>query len=254
MLFSKKISAGLLLLGCQQAYAQTPSKPLNFYTPANDVTEHAEIDLDMKEFEELLKADGGPKWEDARDIYEGGKYSQNGDKLRTLQGFSTGLPAKADTLKSKDADLLPEFFTYKAYYNDSETYADDFVQGALDGTGDFEGLSDDARVQFAVKGAQYQNVWMYTLRELYEAVASCRAGSSSPKAWDEGLAFYTGSSVGATAADNGYLLHALAQKRCGSFGLCTGNGVSEKFELCLPDDMCCWRYSLQADTCIFTCE
>lgn len=226
MLFTRK-SAVLLLLAAQQASAASPSEPLNFYTPANDVTDHAAIDVDMKTFEDLLKSGDGPKWELAREIYEDGRNSPNGDKLRTLQGFSTGLPAKAETLKNKGSDLLPEFFMYKAYYNNSETYADDFVQGALAGTGDFEGLTDDARVQFAIKGAQYQNVWMYVLRELYEAVATCRTGSAAPKAWDEGLAFYTGSIVGPKAANIGVMLHALAQKRCGSFGLCSGDGENE---------------------------
>jgi hypothetical protein len=83
------------------------------------------------------------------------------------------------------------------------------------------------RIELALKGAQFQNVWMYILKELYESVASCRAGSSMPKFWDEGLAFYSGSAVGPTASNIGYMQHSLNQKRCGSFSTCIGNGVTE---------------------------
>lgn len=42
-------------------------------------------------------------------------------------------------------------------------------------------------------------------------------------AWDEGWAFYAGSLEGEDGSGAGYMLHALADKRCINFGTCTGD-------------------------------
>jgi len=93
------------------------------------------------------------------------------------------------------------------------------------------GAADSARREIAIKGVQYQAVWMYVLHELEDAVADCRAANLAQNdagvhAWDEGWAFYAGSLEGPSSRGNGQLLHALADKRCRDFGTCTLGGQS----------------------------
>ena len=43
-------------------------------------------------------------------------------------------------------------------------------------------------------------------------------------AWDEGVAFYTGSLEGTSGSSDGKLVYRLAEKRCANFGTCGLNG------------------------------
>merc|ERR1719236_72902 len=72
---------------------------------------------------------------------------------------------------------------------------------------------------------------MYVIREMEDAVNDCQAGcitcNDDPvHAWDEGVAFYSGSLEGASPGGNsaGKLIYRLAEKRCANFGTCTGTG------------------------------
>merc|ERR1719460_658169 len=79
---------------------------------------------------------------------------------------------------------------------------------------------------------------MYAIREFEDAIddctvctANCNAFSANDAgpvhAWDEGVAFYTGSLEGAAPGGNsaaGKLAYRLAEKRCANFGTCTGTG------------------------------
>jgi len=75
-------------------------------------------------------------------------------------------------------------------------------------------------------------VWMYVIREFEDAIQDCQAGcidcNDDPvHAWDEGVAFYTGSLEGTDGSGSGKLIHALADKRCANFGTCSAaNGGS----------------------------
>ena len=110
----------------------------------------------------------------ASEIYKEGKNSVKGSgSKRTLQGFSTGLVAKAENLRSNDPTLLPEFFLFTEFFGDDE-YGDTFVTQQLENSS----FSDSVRKQFIVKGIQYQIVWMYVLREFYEALLSCQNGKA----------------------------------------------------------------------------
>lgn len=80
------------------------------------------------------------------------------------------------------------------------------------------------------KGTAYLNVWMYTNRELEDAIDDCNNDCDTEEcnddqvhAWDEAVAFYTGS-VPKTSGDGGYLLYTLAQKRCANFNTCMKSG------------------------------
>lgn len=193
------------------------------YQAVENVVEHTEIDLDVEAMGESIAAGN---WTNATLIYEEGAYSsKTPPTMRTLQGFSKsdtgGIKAKYDALQVgyEDQNFLAEFKLFSDYYG-SDTYADDFVSAALDGTMFNGNANDRVRKQFAIKGVQYQNVFMYTLYELYSAINKCKKGTSPFKAWDEGVAFYTGSLINPDGTGSGQLHYTLAQKRCGAFGQC----------------------------------
>jgi hypothetical protein len=71
---------------------------------------------------------------------------------------------------------------------------------------------------------------MYVIREFEDAIQDCQAGcidcNDDPvHAWDEGVAFYTGSLEGTDGSGSGKLIHALADKRCKDFGTCNGGSA-----------------------------
>ena len=177
------------------------------------------------------------------------KNSCSKGSARTLQGFST----KAKAVMYDDCPGCP-YKTYKKfydYYGDYD-YADKWVLAALDGTtytpanaatthapgGAFGAMTQAARKEAVQKGTAYQNVWMYTIREFEDAIDDCKLCTSNCNefsdsvgktgqynavhAWDEGVAFYTGSLAGTTAdhESRGQMVFALAEKRCENFGTC----------------------------------
>ena len=128
------------------------------------------------------------------------------------------------------------------YYGDFD-YADKWVSAALSNTdmsftsgkhgpNDFSQLGDAARVEAVKKGTAYMNVWMYAVREFEDAIDDCThcegecnefsVNSGSVHAWDEGVAFYTGSLEGSSDGGDsgGKLVYRLAEKRCENFGTC----------------------------------
>lgn len=80
------------------------------------------------------------------------------------------------------------------------------------------------------KGTAYLNIWMYVVRELEDAVDDCEnscptesCNDDQVHAWDEAVAFYTGS-IPKSSRAGGVLLYTLAQKRCENFGTCVQSG------------------------------
>ena len=163
--------------------------------------------------------------------------SQKSTSVRTLKGFATK-DYSTDKLTGKDGgkygEQLPPIYT--AYWADSTKggytaaqaaiWADTFVRK------DYTSIVQSAGSnQLMKKGANYQAVWMYVLHELEDAIGDCYAGDitandntptgGAPHAWDEGWAFYAGSTVGQTVAqsvtDVGTLIFELAEKRSGDF-------------------------------------
>merc|ERR1740124_586236 len=107
-----------------------------------------------------------------------------------------------------------DFVKFYEYYGDFD-YADKWATGALDGSavvftnGNFNAdfaINDGvagfpARIDAAKKGTAYMNVWMYVIREFEDAIDDCLTSSNdnnydAAHAWDEGVAFYTGSLEG----------------------------------------------------------
>ena len=72
-------------------------------------------------------------------------------------------------------------------------------------------------------------VYMYVIREFYDAIGDCKTNcidcNDDPvHAWDEGVAFYSGSLEGTDGKGSGVLLHQLADKRCANFKTCGNSG------------------------------
>jgi hypothetical protein len=70
---------------------------------------------------------------------------------------------------------------------------------------------------------------MYVIREMEDALDDCQIGcidcNDDPvHAWDEAVAFYTGSLEGTDGSGTGVLLHSLADKRCANFKTCGQDG------------------------------
>ena len=163
-----------------------------------------------------------------------------------LRGFSTGA-------QSKMYDGCPgcpykHYSRFYEYFGDFD-YADKWVSAALagesmaftsgrHGPNDFSALGDAARVEAVKKGTAYMNVWMYAVREFEDAIDDCSScvsecnafslNSGSVHAWDEGVAFYTGSLEGSLegGSSGGKLVYRLAEKRCANFGTCGAAGDS----------------------------
>lgn len=148
------------------------------------------------------------------------------NKYRTLAGFSTAAGTKMVGQAT--------FEKFKKYYTNAD-YGHRYVTAALDGSGIFVGKDNAARIEGAKKGSAYMNVWMYTIREMEDAIADCKAdcikcNDDPVHAWDEAVAFYTGTLEGQDGQGSGRMLYALADKRCQNFKTCSGGtilGLSE---------------------------
>lgn len=181
---------------------------------------------------------------------------------RTLKGFSTGAGdrmfnkgpnggCKGASDRATDGCPYADFSMYKNYYG-SMDYADKMVSAAIGkgstgfaskGNMDFTQASDQVRKEIIKKGTAYMNVYMYVIREFEDAIDDCKAGcangivsggvgsngascnslsTASVHAWDEGVAFYTGSLEGAAAGGSadGVFPYRLAEKRCKNFKTC----------------------------------
>merc|ERR1719271_1828645 len=187
------------------------------YESASDVEQHSKIDLDMQELEDKVgEYDTNANWKtEALSIFDNGGngvcVNDNDNGIGCVAGGAWG-----NSLKSSEIRTLKGFVRK-----------------------DYSAISKDAGSnQLMKKGANYQAVWMYVLHELEDAIGDCKAGDISkndcapgggaglcgnaPHAWDEGWAFYAGSTCGATAAeavtDDGTLIWELAEKRADDFG------------------------------------
>ena len=75
------------------------------------------------------------------------------------------------------------------------------------------------------KGTAYLNTWMYVIRKMEESLGKCQElNGESLRAWDEAVAFYTGSQSNKDDLTSGYLLYTLANKRCENFKTCGKDG------------------------------
>ena len=208
------------------------------------MTQHNAIDGDQAAMQTALSNSWAGRdllgsWAAATTTYATGGSSTSKGKFRTLKGFST-------RCQYKMYDGCPgcpykHYKMFYDYYGDFD-YADKWVSAALAGTdmsfasgkfgpNAFSGMHDDARVEAVEKGTVLMHVWMYALREFEDAIddcvtctADCTTFSTNDlgavHAWDEGVAFYTGSREGTMQGGNsaGVMVYRQAEKRCAYFG------------------------------------
>ena len=81
------------------------------------------------------------------------------------------------------------------------------------------------------KATSYIVIWMYVIREMEDALDDCQEACTIENcnddpvhAWDEGVAFYTGTLEGSDGSGSGKLPYALADKRCPNFKTCGDMG------------------------------
>ena len=99
------------------------------------------------------------------------------------------------------------------------------------GNADFSKYTFVGREQVIKKATAYMSIFMYVIREMEDALDDCQKGLlqdnyNSVNAWDEAVAFYTGSIEGQDGlTPDGKLLHQLADKRCSDWKVCGMEGV-----------------------------
>uniref|UniRef100_A0A7S2XA87 Chitosanase n=1 Tax=Lotharella oceanica TaxID=641309 RepID=A0A7S2XA87_9EUKA len=193
------------------------------FSPNTDVTQHSRIDLDQKNMETALAADDfmtAYRWYSV-----GGNSVKGSGANRTIQGFSTGAVPKM--VGSKWMEVYARYHGTQGapMYN----YADVFTSDACLGQGQFAGVDQVAKKELCKKGSAYQNVWMYVVWEMQDAIDDCLGGDLSNNgaavhAWDEAVAFYVGSLEGTDGSGAGVLGYALAEKRAPQFGTANSDG------------------------------
>merc|ERR1712147_227916 len=124
-----------------------------------------------------------------------------------------------------------------------EQIVDAAFKGDVIGDIDFSKVGWDFRKETIGKGIVYLNVFPYVIWEMQDAINDCKSGklsanADSVHAWDEAVAFYTGSLEGTTQGgdvglaggyDEGELQFTVAEKRCKNFGTCTADSGPEKY-------------------------
>jgi hypothetical protein len=95
---------------------------------------------------------------------------------------------------------------------------------------------------------------MYVIREFEDAIDDCKAGcidcNDDPvHAWDEGVAFYTGSIEGTDGSGSGKMIHALADKRCKNYATCSAEGGGSYVNAALFELFTKGKVALQQGKC-----
>jgi len=187
-------------------------------------------------------------------------YDQTTDNKngRTIQGFSTA--AEKKLYNGCPGCPYPVYKSFYDYYGEFD-YANQWVLAALDGTetnflkgnADFSKYGFDGRREAAKKGTVSMNIFMYVIREFYDAIDDCSNGcidcNDDPvHAWDEGVAFFVGSS-------DSKLGHVVGNKRCANYMTCgttVEDGTSEgiaKNNYDLMDQFNQGQYNLLVGNC-----
>eukprot|EP00931_Biecheleriopsis_adriatica_P112078 TRINITY_DN865_c0_g1_i1.p1 TRINITY_DN865_c0_g1~~TRINITY_DN865_c0_g1_i1.p1 ORF type:complete len:430 (+),score=101.12 TRINITY_DN865_c0_g1_i1:117-1406(+) len=173
---------------CQPADS-CPKLSDGLYCPVNDVTEHGDINRDVKEIKTWLAKDP-PDYAKAKEVYTNGNHSsKGGGKMRTLQA----LAQKDMTVGGKYTNVfysgaLDLYGTIDAIWHNA-------MMDCFDKVGTCAGKSDDFRTYIINKGA-IGIVTAYVTYETGAAVWKAADGSTTdsgaPYAWDEAAAFYVG--------------------------------------------------------------
>lgn len=199
-------------------------------------------------------------------IWNKGKNSLKSDAVRSIgAGFAGGIGSKrsekgnAKVPFGTSAANNPFISTMNSYWQskglDASTWGLDIIEAAFKGdtipgsTFNFGSVGMDFRKEVIQKGIVYLNIFPYVIWEMQDAINDCidgqltandgTAGGNSVHAWDEAVAFYTGSAEGKLKGGNNglkscsddkcYLQFMLADKRCKNFGTCTADNDGNAF-------------------------
>jgi len=195
-------------------------------------------------------------------IWRYGHNSHKPSSVRSLWGFANSISGtgirtgNARPVGSHENSFIGRMNAYwksKGLETDSggPTWSKDIIQAAFDGTAlahsdsskgnvfNFETAGSTFRKEVIQKGISYLNVFPYVIWEMQDAINDCHDGDLSSNdaatktfgesvyAWDEAVAFYTGSREGVAKGGRGDLKgtmqYYLANKRCENFGTCTAD-------------------------------
>jgi hypothetical protein len=176
--------------------------------------------------------DGAPVYE-YHYSYDPVKDNFNG---RTMQGLSTQLDMSFGHSR--------HFEKFEIYYGATD-YADAWIEAALNGTAttfargnaNFTAFDPLQRKDVMVTAPKVLNLWMYVVRMMEYATVRCdfpcgeqsgdRCDDIPVRAWDQSVAFYTGSLEGVDGQGNGVFLYDFADSMCETFKTCSGGGNVE---------------------------
>ena len=205
--------------------------PSGFLQTATDVTEQADLALDIREMSALVTTD---RFELAKQVYYEGLNSEIHDKSGVLPGKKR--PLRWASTNAGDVFKKNPTYLFQLYglsqgnpddiSDDIRFYADTFV-GRL--------LQD--RIRFAAEAAKVLNLWMFAVHRVWETMRSCWPDlypstefKNAISMLDQSMAFWIGSGFGDNNFDegnpDGHALYNLAQETGAKFGT---NGKSEEF-------------------------
>lgn len=156
--------------------------------------------------------------------------TQNINK-RTIRKFSVTAEEKMYRCERCPYKTFSKFRDYYGFFD----YADKWIDAAFDGGGtkfnrgnaNFARYGFKAKSEAIKKASAYMSIWMYVIREMEDALDNCKndckktgCNDDTVRAWDEAVAFYTGSLEGPEGGGSGNLMYALADKRCKDFKTC----------------------------------
>jgi len=200
--------------------AEPKLRPMAGYVPSSDVKEIAKIDLDILQINILMQMEA---YDAVKDIYNFGKNAVINEEPLSLHHLAT----------SSYREIVPQFKVFKAFFEEND-YADSLIIKILNQQFPFNSASSQQRTALVVNTLQYMVMYMYALREIYDAVNDCEAGDATRNSdglvsWDKAAAFLIGSiegiiSGGSRWVEDGQLLFGLAKQQCFRFGTCAKSG------------------------------
>lgn len=129
---------------------------------------------------------------------------------------------------------FPDFEKFYDYYGEFN-YADRIITHAFrgeqtylkNGNMDFGYYTEYGLSEFLHKAMSYLSIWMYTIRQMEQALAECDKGDFDKGVhyWDESVAYYTGSRS-LQPNSNGALIFHQAEMRCDEFVTCGSSSDS----------------------------
>jgi len=257
----------ILIFAAYSVYVSGTYTYIAGYEPQSNVEQHSRIDLDVQQIIEALPpSENGalsdctgdncvwsfPDLQEAFDIWTKGKNSNKTSSLvRNIAAFSSGAETKSSG-NGVDTDVdykdNSHISVMNSYWNskglDMYTWGYEIVNASFHGEmiADIIHLGevgDYFRKEVIQKGIIYLNIYPYVIWEMQDAINDCSTGDltlnyDSVHAWDEAVAFYTGSLEGQQKGGNAgldscgadgncELQFNLADKRCKNFGTCTAD-------------------------------